>query len=237
MVKIHGALGMVAQGPDVDGFCLEVLSAPPSPLERGRVWVGADTGRLTFIGGTSTAPVIKEVLSQGEINISLTPGWDYSPLETLLGSSAPPISQWNGNLYLPAFQDAVTLVQAYYFGRVAYNRKAGTDIYPMFGWTHNVAAPTGSVRYGIDWQVIKPNGTIVSGAVTGILSSVPPRYGLKNVVLGSVIPGANVSNGDAIVLRLYREGKGTGDTFTGSAFITGAQLIYESDSFGAVTAP
>jgi hypothetical protein len=107
----------------------------------------------------------------------------------------------------------------------------------MFSWTHNVAAPTGQVRFGIDWQIVKPNGTVISGTENPILSSVPARYASQQVDLTTPIAGTNVSNGDLVVCRLWRDGKNTQDTFTGSAFLLGGQLFFQSDSFGASAAP
>src|SRR3990172_5935871 len=164
-------------------------------------------------------------------------GWnDYTMAASsipLAHSSAPALSLFRDGLYLPAFVGTGGNVKdAFVSIHIEHDYKPGTSLYPHVHWSHKVASPSGSVKWGIEYSVSKGHqlGVFPSSTTVYLTQAAGATYThhIVEVSDGDAIPSTNVEPDSVVLLRLFRDPTDGGDTFEDDAFLVAVDLHYRS---------
>jgi hypothetical protein len=160
------------------------------------------------------------------------------------GVTAPAWAVFVGGLFMNFFEDTKT--QSVYFNvQMPHAWKQGTGLGAHVHWTTKAIAPlTTTVRWTLEyqWVSIGANYNMSTHATTtgytvltneNINSDNSLAVGEHAITPIGTISGSGQGLSSILVCRLYREGGGANDTYTGDAGLLGIDFHYEIDSFGS----
>jgi hypothetical protein len=162
------------------------------------------------------------------------------------GVTAPNWAVFVGGLYTNFFEDTKT--QSVYFNvQMPHAWKQGTDMGAHVHWTTNATAPLATtVRWTIEYQWVNIGSNMnlatnntTSGYTVLTNANINPdnslAVGEHAITSMGTISGSGMNLSSVLVCRVYREGAGSNDTYTGNAALLSIDFHYEIDSFGSTT--
>ena len=165
-------------------------------------------------------------------------GWnDYIVVATsipLTGPNAPTSTLYRDGLYLPAFTGVGVLVNEVWAAiHIEHDYKSGTALYPHVHWSHIIAAPSGDIKWGIEYSVAKGHqvGTYPTTTTVYKVQEAGAQYThhIAEVSDGDSIPATNVEPDSVVLMRVFRDPSDVDDTFADNAYLIAIDLHYQSD--------
>jgi hypothetical protein len=147
--------------------------------------------------------------------------------------NAPTLTLFRDGLYLPAFVGTGIQSQYVYAAiHIQHDYLPGTPLYPHVHWTHINAAPTGSVKWQIEYSVSKGHsvGTFGASTTVSVVQAAAAQYThhIAEVADGDVIPATNVEPDSVVLIRLIRDPADAADDFADDAYLVAIDLHYKS---------
>lgn len=153
--------------------------------------------------------------------VALGKGASAPDTETILAS---------GNIIAYCFDGGVTLEQVYGSFEMVHTYKEGTDLLPHLHWMATTA-DAGNVTWFLEYSVITPSG---SSTVTTINATSATTGAWKEVFTGfSNINGTNLTIGNQVVFRLYRNPTAPLDNYGYDAALLSVGIHHQIDSIGS----
>ena len=165
-------------------------------------------------------------------------GWnDYIVVATSISiahASAPALTVFRDGIQKPAFPGTGVLVKEVWVDiHIEHDYKAGTNLYPHIHWSHIVAAPTGNVKWGVEYTLSKGHQVGTFGATTTVYivqtTGIQYTHHIGEVSDADSIPFANVEPDTIVSLRVFRDPADAEDTFEADAYLYAVDLHYQSD--------
>jgi len=181
----------------------------------GRFIEGLETTNIEF-----TRPIYGDYLTSG--------------LSLRLGASAPDLAEFRDGLFLLGFDGAATSEQAFFSVHILHDIAPDTNPTFHVHWTHNVASPSGNVKWFIDYAVAKGYGA----------GSFPAPTTLNTVQAAGAQYEHHITNDDDMVVtedlepdtllicRVYRTPGDAEDTFANDAFLVNIDCHYQIGQIG-----
>lgn len=166
---------------------------------------------------------------------------DYitSGLTVALGADAPALKTFRGTLNLPAFLGTGVIVEQGFF-EVHILHGFRVDSSPTFHvhWAHNTAAPTGNVKWLIDYSIARGYGagTYPAPSTLTTVQAAPAQY-VHEITDDDdmTIPASVEFEPDSVLLgRIYRNPADAADTFENDAFLIQVDMHYERSHIGTI---
>lgn len=108
----------------------------------------------------------------------------------------------------------------------------GTDLYLAFHWSPGNSTATGSVRWGIEYTWADVNG-VFGSTVTEYYDCPADGIAYKHFQnVSTPFPGEEAAPNMRFLLRIFRDGAATEDTFPADAFLIGVDFYYQVSKFG-----
>lgn len=172
-------------------------------------------------------------------NTLVTPLYnDYTVSGFAAGRSAaaPTLTAFRGNIDLYAFTGVTTTQELMFAIHILHDLKAGTDLTFHVHWSHIIAAPTGSVKWNVEFTSARGYN----------LDAYHAPISLSTVQAAGAQYSHHISNDDnmkissrltvqpdSIVLgRIYRDPTDSEDTFANDAYLINMDLHYQMGQIG-----
>ena len=155
----------------------------------------------------------------------------------LKGASAPDLENFRDGLFLNAFAGTGgTTEQAFFSIHILHGIKPGTTPTFHIHWTHNQGAPSGNVKWQVEYSIARGYGAGSYGATTTLTTTqaTAAQY-VMQITDDDDMPLADISQiePDAVLLgRIFRNPADGADTFEADAFLVNVDLHYEQDKTG-----
>lgn len=147
-----------------------------------------------------------------------------------LGNPAE-LMQFRDNIYVYAYAPG-SLSESFTNWDVPFSWAPGTDLYLAFHWSPGASTATGTVRWGIDYIWAEVNGTFNS-QVTEYYDVAADGTAYKHFQsVSTPFPGNLAAPNMRFLLRIFRDGAATEDTFPADAFLFGVDFYYQVNKFG-----
>ena len=125
------------------------------------------------------------------------------------------------------------LMETYVNWDVPFNWAPGTDLYAAIHWSPGVSTSTGTVRWGLEFTYAAVNGTFGDTSTIYVDTTVSTASAWKHIqAVSSAFPGNLVAPNMRFLIRLYRDGAATQDTFPDNAYLVGIDFYYQVNKFG-----
>jgi len=109
----------------------------------------------------------------------------------------------------------------------------GTDLYLAFHWSPGNSNAGGTVRWCIEYT-----GAAVDGTFFAPITEVYDAEHMANMpyhhhqVVSTPFPGSQAAPNQRFLIRIYRDGAASQDTFPDDAFLLGVDFYYQVSKFG-----
>lgn len=148
------------------------------------------------------------------------------------GPSTPSLTTFRDNIKLNAFTGTGTQINEGFFSiHLLHDLKAGSDMSFHIHWTHNNAAPSGNVKWYIDWAIARgyEAGTFPAADIVSSVQTAGAQYAHHITPDSDIVLTNTVEmEPDAILIgRIYRDPADVADTFEDDAFLMHIDLHYE----------
>lgn len=109
----------------------------------------------------------------------------------------------------------------------------GTDLYAALHWSPAASTSTGTVRWALEYTYAPVNGTFGTTSTVFVDPNVSTSSAWKHIQsVSSAFPGSMVEPNTRFLIRLYRDGAATQDTFPDDAYLIGIDFYYQVNKFG-----
>lgn len=116
---------------------------------------------------------------------------------------------------------------------VPFGWASGTDLYAAIHWSPGSSTSTGTVRWKLEFTYAAVNGTFGDTSTVTVDSTIGSSSAWKHIqAISSAFSGSLVSPNTRFLIRLYRDGAATEDTFPDNAYLIGIDFYYQVDKFG-----
>jgi len=160
------------------------------------------------------------------------------------GGTTPNWSQFvSTNIYTWHFADGA-IQEVNFSVQLPHGYKEGSTIYPHIHWApSSVAAALTRVRWVLEYQWVDLHGAFTATTATSAVGTEVVDGATESLVqyehaitpIGTGIVGTGKKISSILMCRLYRDGGGVGDNFTGTAALLSIDFHYEIDTFGSRT--
>lgn len=142
------------------------------------------------------------------------------------------LATFKGNTIAYLFIDG-SVSETYVNWDVPFNWAAGTDLYAAIHWSPGANTNTGTVRWGLEFTAAPVNGTFGDTNTFYVDSNVSTASAWKHIqAVSDPYPGSGVAPNQRFLIRLYRDGAASQDTFAASAYLIGIDFYYQVNKFG-----
>lgn len=152
------------------------------------------------------------------------------------GASAPTTTNFRDGLYLPAFAGTgATTEQAFFTMHILHDIKPGTDLTFHIHWTHNVASPTGNVKWQIEYSIANGylNESYPASTTLSTTQTAGAQYGHHITTDDDMTISSTELEPDAVIIgRVFRDPTDVADTFANPAFLIQVDAHYTLDRLG-----
>ena len=171
-----------------------------------------------------------------ELSNRTDPGWVMEGLDPTLrngiGNPAE-LAQFKGGTLAYSFVPG-SMSETFVNWDVPLNWAPGTDLYAAIHWSPAASTATGAVRWGLEFTAAPVNGTFGDTNTFYVDTSVSTSSPWKHVqAISAPYPGSAVVPNTRFLIRLYRDGAATQDTFPDDAYLIGIDFYYQANRFGA----
>lgn len=126
-----------------------------------------------------------------------------------------------------------SLMETYVNWDVPFNWAPGTDLYAAIHWSPGASTSTGTVRWGLEFTNAAVNGTFPATSTFYVDTTVSTSSAWKHIqAVSDPYPGSSVSPNMRFLIRLYRDGAATQDTFPDNAYLVGIDFYFRVNKFG-----
>lgn len=116
---------------------------------------------------------------------------------------------------------------------VPFNWDTGTDMYAAIHWSPAASTGTGTVRWGLEFTSAAVNGTFGATSTFYVDTTVSTASSWKHIqAVSAAYPGSAVAPNQRFLIRLYRDGAASEDTFPDDAYLVGIDFYYRVNKFG-----
>lgn len=142
------------------------------------------------------------------------------------------LASFKGNTLAYEFVPGSTM-ETYVNWDVPFNWAPGTDLYAAIHWSPGSSTNTGTVRWGLEFTYAPVNGTFGDTSNVYVESAVNTASAWKHIqAVSSAFPGSMVSPNMRFLIRLFRDGAASEDTFPDNAYLVGIDFYYRVNKFG-----
>lgn len=150
-----------------------------------------------------------------------------------IGANAPSLTTYRDGLFQLAFDGGVSLNETWANIHILHDYKDGTKIYPHIHWSHIVGAPSGDVKWNIEYSVSKGHsgGTFGASTTVSVTQTAGAQYThqIAEVSEGDAIDATNLEPDSVVQFRVYRDPTDGADTFANDAYLIYFDCHVESD--------
>jgi len=153
------------------------------------------------------------------------------------GNSAPTVELFRDGIYLHEFPNAPQVTEGYFMIHLMHDMKPNSDMYFHLHWSHNHVAPTGNLKWNIDFTYAKGYEQEGFGAPVTLstIHAVNAQYSHHITDDDDMIVSASTYNlePDGILLgRVWRDSTDAEDTTNVDAFLMQVDLHYVKSRTG-----
>lgn len=153
------------------------------------------------------------------------------------GASAPDLAEFRDGLFLNAFAGTAGVTEQLFFSVHILHGILPNSV-PTFHihWSHNIAVPSGDVKWQIDYTIVKGYGVSQYPAPTTITTTqtAGAQY-THQITDDDDMPVSGEIEPDSVLIgRIYRDPTDSADTFEDDAFLIQADIHYERTRLGTV---
>lgn len=153
-----------------------------------------------------------------------------------IGVNAPDLANLRDGLYLYAFAGTgATVEQAFFTVHLLHDIKPGSKPTFHIHWTHNVASPTGNVKWNIEYSYARGYGVDAYPATTTISTVQAAGAQYTHHITPDDDMELTLTNMEpdmVLIGRIYRDPTDGSDTFGNDAFLIQIDLHYEVGQIG-----
>lgn len=153
------------------------------------------------------------------------------------GASSPTLTAFRGNIYSLAYTGSGASVNETHFAvHILHDIKAGTNITFHVHWSHIVAAPSGNVKWSLEYTIAKGYGTTAFAAPTTLTTTQTAGaqyvHHITNDDDMTITTSTNLEPDAIIICRLYRDPADAADTFANDAYVFSVDAHYQVGQAG-----
>lgn len=142
------------------------------------------------------------------------------------------LAAFRGNTIAYQFVPGST-TETYLNWDVPFNWATGTDLYAAIHWSPGNSTNTGTVRWGLEFTFAAVGGTFGDTNTFFVDSTVNSASAWKHIqAVSSAFSGAGAAPNMRFLIRAYRDGAATEDTFPDNAYLVGIDFYYRVNKFG-----
>ena len=151
-------------------------------------------------------------------------------------ASAPVLTVYRGGIWKPAFTGTGVLTKEVWVDiHIEHDYRMGTALYPHIHWSHIIGAPSGNVKWQIEYMLAKGHsvGTFPAPTTVSVVQAAAAQYThqIAEVSDANSIPSTNVEPDTIVSIRLFRDPSDASDTFENDAYLYAVDLHYQSTGF------
>ncbi len=149
-------------------------------------------------------------------------------------ANAPAITTFQDNISALAFQNAGNQPRETWSTiHVLHDYRAGTKIFPHIHWSHNNGAPSGDVKWQIEYSVSKGHsgGVFPAATTISLIQTAGAQYThhLIETSTADAITSAELEPDSVIMFRIFRDSGDGEDTFADDAFLLYFDIHFQSN--------
>ncbi len=149
-------------------------------------------------------------------------------------ANAPAITAFQGNIDALAFQNAGNQPRETWSTiHVLHDYREGTLLFPHIHWSHNNGAPSGDVKWQIEYSISKGHsgGTFPASTTVSLIQTAAAQYThhLVEVSAADAIPATEAEPDSVILFRIFRDSGDGEDTFGDDAFLLFFDIHFQSN--------
>lgn len=142
------------------------------------------------------------------------------------------LATFKGNTLAYRFVSGST-TETYVNWDVPFNWAIGTDLYAAIHWSPAASTGTGTVRWGLEFTYAAVNGTFGDTNTVYVDTTVGSSSAWKHIqAVSSPFSGSLASPNTRFLIRLYRDGAASEDTFPDDAYLIGIDFYFRVGKFG-----
>lgn len=114
-----------------------------------------------------------------------------------------------------------------------FNWATGTDLYAAIHWSPGANTGTGTVRWGLEFTFAAVNGTFGNTNTFYVDATVGTSSPWKHIQsVSDPFSGSAAEPNMRFLIRLFRDGTASEDTFPDDAYLIGIDFYYQVNKFG-----
>ena len=210
------------------------LTEDTTPVETSDLVIQQPSGGATR--KSKLVNLLKNVFGHKDVyNDYIINGTD---IQASAGGNNPVWTNLRDNIWLWGFRGTSGVDHGFFTLHIQHDFKAGQSPTFHVHWTHNVASPTGNVKWQLEYTLAKGYETEIFGpSVTmSTIQAAGTQY-LHHVTADSdmVIPASSSLEPDTIIIgRIFRNADDVQDTFSGVALLTNIDMHYIASRVGTI---
>lgn len=161
--------------------------------------------------------------------------WYMEGLEPTLRSgfgNPAELASFKGNTTAYEFVPG-SVMETYVNWDVPFSWAPGTDLYAAIHWSPAASTNTGTVRWGLEFTYAAVNGTFPDTSTFYVDTTVSTSSAWKHIqAVSSPFSGSLVAPNMRFLIRLFRDGAASEDTFPDNAYLLGIDFYYRVNKFG-----
>ena len=146
------------------------------------------------------------------------------------GSSSPTLLNFRNNIWLYAFEDTPSVQEGFFDIHIKHDIKANTDITFHIHWTHNIASPSGNIKWNIEYTFAKgyEAGTFFDPVTVSTIQTAGAQYAHHITDDDDMVITAphDIEPDTILIARIYRDSTDGSDTFASDAFLLHVDMHY-----------
>lgn len=177
-------------------------------------------------------------LGRGELDQTVFDDYVVSGLSLATGANMPTRKVFRNGLELPAFSGAGNPEEAFFTIHLLHGLKAGSS--PTFHchWAHIIGAPSGSVKWNIEFSVARgyEAGVYPASTTLSVVQAAGAQFAHHITDDDEMVVENSVElEPDAVIIgRVFRDPGDAEDTFTDDAYLIQVDMHYERDRLGTL---
>jgi len=217
------------------------LKDPTIAADRINVLLSHLQDRIDELAGYSAPDTVTKLSDLPRVgNELIAPLYsDYTVPGLALGRAAagsPTLTPFRGNVDMYAFGGASGTDESFFSIHILHDLKKNTELTFHVHWSHIIAAPSGSVKWGIEYTTARGYGIDAFPATTTLSSTqaAGPQYQhhITDDDDMTVTIDRNIEPDSLILGRLYRDAGDAADTFAEDAYVLNMDLHYQKGQLG-----
>lgn len=126
-----------------------------------------------------------------------------------------------------------SVMETYVNWDLPFNWATGTDLYAAIHWSPGSSTNTGTVRWGLEFTFAAVGGTFGDTSTVYVDTTVSTSSAWKHIqAVSSPFSGSGAAPNTRFLIRLYRDGAASEDTFPDNAYLVGIDFYYRVNKFG-----